>query len=81
MVTILIVAWVALVLIQTILLSILLEHRTDIGRGDSRHAGPSWSWQLNVLLHAEYDERGQRVKRWVLALTAVQLVFLVVIVW
>ena len=76
MVPMLIVAFVALVLVQTVLLSKLAEHRTDIGRGEHPGAGPSWSWQINVLLHAQYDAQGQRVKRWVLAVTAVQLLVL-----
>ena len=76
MIPILIAAFVALVLVQTVLLSKLAEHRTDIGRREHPGAGPSWSWQMNVLRHARYDAKGQRVKRWVLAVTGVQLLVL-----
>ena len=79
MVATLIVAFVAIALIQTILFSKLAEHRTDIGRGEHPGAGTSWSWQANVLLHAKYDQRGQRLKRWILALTAIQ--FVIVVAW
>jgi len=81
MVAMLLVAFVALVLIQTILFSKLGQHRIDIGHAEDPAAGPSWIWWENVLLHARYDERGQRVKRWVLALMAVQVILLVVLIW
>ena len=77
----LIVAFVALVLLQTILFSRLSEHRIDIGGSKEPGSGPSWIWWENVLLHAKYDERGQRVKRWVLAVMAIQLVLLLAIIW
>ena len=81
MVAILIAAFVAVVLIQGILYSILSAHRIDIGRGESPDSGPSWIWLENVLLYAKYDERGQRVKRWVLAFMAVQLGLLLSMCW
>jgi hypothetical protein len=81
MVAMLILAFAAVVLIQTILFSKLSEHRIDIARGDDPAAGPSWIWWENVLLHAKYDERGQRVKRWVFALMAVQLGLLLAMFW
>ena len=81
MVAMLIVAFVALVLIQTILFSKLSQHRIDIGRSEDPVKGPSWIWWEYVLLQAKYDERGQRVKRWVLALMAVQLMLLVALFW
>ena len=81
MVAMLIVAFVALVLIQTILFSKLSEHRIDIGRSEDPGTGPSRIWWENVLLHAKYDERGQRVKRWVLTLIAVELMVLVALFW
>ena len=81
MVAMLIVAFVAVVLIQTILFSKLSEHRIDIARGEDPATGPSWIWWENVLLQAKYDERGQRVKRWVLALMALQLGLLLAMFW
>ena len=81
MVAMLIVAFVALVVIQTILFSKLSEHRIDIGRSEDPVTGPSWNWWENALLHAKYNERGQRLKRWVLALMAAQLMLLVPIIW
>ena len=73
MMTTIVVAFVALILIQVVLISRLSEHRTDIGRGENPGTGPSWSWEVNMFAHAKYDERGQRLKRWILVLAAIQL--------
>jgi hypothetical protein len=60
-----------------ILLSKLLEHRTDLPRGENPYGGPSWSWQVNVLFRATYDERGKRLKPWLWVGLALQMLALV----
>jgi hypothetical protein len=59
------------------LLQAFLAHRTDLRPGQSPYSGPSWSWQINVFLEAEYDARGRLLRRW---WAAAMLAFLAVII-
>ena len=68
--TILAGSFVLLGLVNVILGSMLQEHRTDLPR-DAPGSGPSAWWQINVFVHARYDDRGRTIKR-------IMLVFLVV---
>jgi hypothetical protein len=61
-------------IVNSILVYVMMQHRVDLRPGQSRSSGPSWSWQLNVLFHAEYDETGERLRRWVGITTALQIV-------
>jgi len=63
---------VVLVLVNAALTSALGEHRTDVPPTDPPGSGPSWSWQVNLFVHAKYDARGRLIKRWIMALLAVQ---------
>jgi hypothetical protein len=64
--------FVTIVLANVVLTSAMSQHRTDLPRNAPPASGPSWSWQINAFVHARYDARGQTIKRWVIALIAVQ---------
>jgi hypothetical protein len=74
------VAFLALTVVNGVLTYVLMGHRTDRRLGEDRSGGPSWAWQLNVYLYASYDERGQKLKRWVAACTVLQFVAAVLVV-
>lgn len=73
-------AFTALILVNVILTSALHGHRTDASPTAAPGSGPSWSWQLNVFVHARYDARGRAIKRWILGLLVAQGVLAMVLV-
>ncbi|MDQ6831168.1 MAG: hypothetical protein M3081_20075 [Gemmatimonadota bacterium] len=67
-------AFGTLALLNLVLGNILMLHRTDLKRGEGRGAGPGPGWQYNVFVHAQYDQFGQRLKRWLFLSLALQFV-------
>jgi hypothetical protein len=67
------VAFGVFTLVNGVLTYVLMQHRTGLRRGESPSSGPFWAWQVNVFLHAQYDERGRRLKPWIWVVTALQL--------
>jgi hypothetical protein len=65
-------SFVLIVLANVILGSMLQEHRIDLPPGASPGRGPSPWWQINVFVHARYDDRGRTIKRTILVLLAIQ---------
>jgi hypothetical protein len=61
-------------LVNGVLIYILMQHRTDIRRGQSPSSGPSWAGEINLLFHAQYDERGRKLKAWIWVVSALQFV-------
>jgi hypothetical protein len=72
--------FVVLVLVNVVLTSALGQHRTDVPRTAPPGSGPSWSWQVNLFVHAKYGARGRLIKRWIVALLAAQAVIAAVLV-
>ena len=72
--------FIVLVLSNVILTSALRGHRIDLSRSAAPGSGPSWSWQRNVFIHAQYDARGRAMRRWILVLLAAQAAVAIVLV-
>ena len=66
--------FVVIALVNVVLTSALGDHRTDVPRTVLPGSGPSWSWQVNVFIHAKYDAKGRLIKRAILALVTAQAV-------
>ena len=63
-----------------VLLTKLLEHRTDRSPRENPFGGPSRWWQMNVLVLGRYDAAGERLRRWLWSGLTVQGLLIVVLV-
>jgi len=69
-----------ILLIEVILGSALAQHRIDVPRKAPLWSGPSRSWQVNKLVHAKFDERGRRIKAWVIGLLVTRVVLIAAVI-
>jgi hypothetical protein len=73
-------AFVVVGLVNAVLTMAVMAERIDVSAKDDPLTGPSWFWQLNVLLHASVTRRGKLMRiLWVLG-TITQIILLVCIV-
>jgi len=56
-------AFIGIGLFNVILGALLLSERRDQKSGSNPFGGPSWSWQVNLLLHAKYSRRGEVIRK------------------
>ena len=71
-------AFIALGMMEIVLVGMLRAHRIDLRPHQGVEAGRSRIWQVNVLDPRNYDSRGKRLLRWLVLLNVLSLA---VIVW
>lgn len=74
-------AFIALGMLEIVLMGLLRGHRIDLRPHEGPTAGRSRIWQLNVLDPRNYDLKGRRLLRWLFLLILLSLFTMVWLVF